>query len=174
MPTESLLLIVIVVYLASAIVWGLAKNWKYLKTIPDEKVGKEYYLHDERIVLTLAGFSLTALSLLISIQSKELAQISSTLLFFSIAFSSLVLSSIFIRAFRFLRFFIYLSDVLLNVGLLAFSCGFLVFFADRFSWNDGSTIVFAVLVFALFCLTLANYFFFSKTVSNQKRSEKIE
>jgi len=174
MSTESLLLGVVAVYLVLAIVWGLAKNWGYLKTTPDENVGKEYYLHNERITLTLAGFSLTALSLLISINSKELVQISSTLLFFSIAFSSLVLSSIFIRAFRFIRFFIYLSDVLLNAGLLAFSCGFLVFFADRFSWNDGSTMVFAALVFSVFCLILVNYFFFSKAVRDQKRSEKNE
>jgi len=172
MSTETVLLILILVYTVLAIVAGLIRGWKYLKTIPNEETGKEYHLHNERIVLTLAGFSLTALSLLISIQSKELVQISSTLFFFSIAFSSLVLSSIFIR-FRFRQFFIYLSDVLLNVGLLAIGCGFLIFFANKFSWNDGSTIVFTVLVIALFCLTLANYFFFSKIIRNWKGSEKV-
>lgn len=173
MSTETLLLILILVYMVLAIVVGLIRGWKYLKTIPNEETGKEYHLHNERIILTLAGFSLTALSLLISIQSRELAQISSTLFFFSIAFSSLVLSSILIR-FRFMQFLIYLSDVLLNVGLLSIGCGFLIFFANRFSWSDGSTIVFMVLVIALLCLTLANYFFFSKIVKNKKESEKIE
>lgn len=40
MSTELLLLVVIGVYLVSAVVWGLAKHRNYLKTTPDEKVGK--------------------------------------------------------------------------------------------------------------------------------------
>lgn len=157
------LLTLILVYMVLAIVVGLVKGWKYLKTAPNEKTGKEYHMHNERIVLTLAGFSLTAISLFVNIQIKELAQISSTLLFFSIAFSALILSSIFIR-FRLAQFFIYLSDVLLNVGLLAIGCGFMVFFVDRFSWFDGSTMVFITLVFVLFFVSLVNYFFFDRYV----------
>lgn len=163
LSSELLLIILILVYMVLAIVLGLIRGWKYLKSYPDEKLGKEYHRHNERIVLTLAGFSLTALSLFISIQFRELAQISSTLLFFSIAFSALISSSIFIR-FRIRKFFLYLSDVLLNVGLLAIGCGFLVFFGDRFSYYDSLTIVFVILVVVLFLVSLVNYFFFDKYV----------
>jgi len=170
--SEFWLLLVIAVYFFLAVLWGV-RRWKDMKESPDEKTGKEYHLHQERIVLTLAGFSLTALSILIGIQSRELCQISSILLFFSIAFSSLIMSSVLVR-FRIAEFFIYLSDVLLNVGLLAISCGFLVFLADRFSWTDGSTIVFMVLVVFLLCFTFAYYLSFNKILRNDKNSEENE
>lgn len=173
MSIEAWLLILILVYVILAILGGLITRWKYLKSIPKEEVGKEYHFHNERIILTLAGFSLTALSLLISLQSRDLLQISSTLLFFSLAFSSLILSSVIIR-FRVIQFLIYLSDILLNVGLLSISSGLLVFFANKFSLSDGSTIVFIILFIALFFLTLANYFFFLKIVGNRKEAEEIE
>ena len=169
--TKLLLIILILVYTVLAIVLGLIRGWKYLKSYPDEQRGKEYHRHNERIVLTLAGFSLTALSLFISIQFRELAQISSTLLFFSIAFSALILSSIFIR-FRIRQFFLYLSDVLLNVGLLSIGCGFLVFFVDRFSWYDSLAIVFSILVAVLFLTSLVNYFFFDKYAKYWQESDK--
>jgi len=160
---EQMLLVVIAVYVFLATVLGLLRGWKYLKGFPDEKTGKEYHLHNERIILTMTGFSLTAITLLISIQLTELAQISSTLVFFSIAFTSLVLSHISIR-FRVRNFFIYLSDVLLNLGLLSIGCGFLVFFANFFSSYDPTTITFVFLVGALFFVSLVNYFFFDRYV----------
>lgn len=172
MTSEFWLLLVIAVYFFLAVLWGVIR-WKHMKESPDEKTGKEYHLHQERIVLTLAGFSLTALSILIGIQSRELSQISSILLFFSIAFSSLIMSSVLVR-FRIAEFFIYLSDVLLNVGLLAISCGFLVFLADRFLWTDGSTIVFMVLVVFLLCFTFAYYLSFNKILRSDKNSEENE
>lgn len=171
--SELLLIILILVYAVLAIVLGLIRGWKYLESYPDEERGKEYHRHNERIVLTLAGFSLTALSLFISVQFRELAEISSTLLFFSMAFSALILSSIFIR-FRLRKFFLYLSDVLLNVGLLAIGCGFLVFFEDRFSWHNSLTIVFGFLVTALFLISLINYFFFDKYVKYWQEAIKNE
>jgi uncharacterized membrane protein YccC len=137
-----------------------------MRKAQDEEKGRTYHLHQERIVLMLAGFSLTALSILIGIQSRELSQISSSLVFFSIAFSSLVMSAVAIR-FRIAEFFIYLSDVLLNVGLLAISCGFLVFFADRFSWTDGSTIIFMVLVIALLTFTFVYYLSLNRILKSE-------
>ena len=59
---ELLLLVLILVYMVLAIILGLVRGWKYLKEYPDEKTGKEYHWHNERITLTLAGFSLTAFS----------------------------------------------------------------------------------------------------------------
>lgn len=168
---EQLLIILIAVYMILAVVLGLVRGWNYLKSIPDEKVGKEYHWHNERIALILAGFSLTALSLFLSVQFKGLAQISSTLIFFSIAFSVLILSTISIRL-RFRKFFVYLSDVLLNAGYLAIGCGFLTFFVDFLSWSDGSTIVFAIFVIVLFFVSLLNYFFFDRYTEYWRGGEK--
>ena len=172
---ELMLLILIVVYVLLATVLGLIRGWNYLKDSPDEKTGRDYHLHNESITLTLAGFSLTALALLVSIRFNELAQISSILKFFALAFTTLILSALFIR-WRFRNFFVYLADVFLNAGLLSIGCGFLVFFVEFFSWYDSSTIVFIILVVALFFLSLANYFFFDRYVQywrgGEKRSEK--
>lgn len=173
MTIDSLLLIVVTIYFVLAILWGVIR-WKHMKKAQDEREGREYHLHQERIVLMLAGFSLTALSILIGIQSRDPAsQISSVVVFFSVAFSSLIMSAVVVR-FRIAEFFIYLSDVLLNVGILAISCGFLVFFADRFSWTDGSTIVFMVLVVSLLVFTFAYYLFYNNILRTEKSSERIE
>lgn len=168
---DLILLILIVVYMFLATVLGLVRGWKYLKGYPDEKKGKEYHQQNESITLTLAGFSLTALALLLSIQFEELSQISSTLMFFSIAFTTLISSFLSIR-WRFRNFFIYLSDVFLNTGLLSIGCGLLVFFANVFSWYDGSTIVFAILVVVLFFVSLVNYFFFDRYTKHWRVEEK--
>jgi len=168
---ELILLILIVAYMVLAIVLGLVRGWNYLKGSPVEKTGKEYHWHNERIVLTLAGFSLTALSLFLSIQFKELAQISSTLIFFSIAFSTLILSSLFLRL-RVRRFSTYLADVFLNTGLLSIGCGLLVFFAKFVSPYDGSTIVFTLLVVALVFVSLVNYFFFDRYMKYWREEKK--
>jgi hypothetical protein len=168
----SLLLVVITIYFVFAMLWSVLQRG-HMKEAQDEEVGKEYHLNQERIVLMLAGFSLTALSILIGLQSKGQTQISPILVFFSVAFSSLIMSAVIVR-FRIAQFFVYLSDVLLNVGLLAISCGFLVFFADTFSWTDGSTIVFMVLVVVLIVFTFAYYLSLNKILRTEKSSEKIE
>lgn len=166
---ELMLLILILVYLVLAIMLGLVRGWNYLKKYPVEKTGRAYHWHNERITFTY-GFSLTALALFLSIQFRELAQISSTLIFFSTAFTTLILSSIFIR-FRIRNFFLYLSDVLLNTGMLSIGCGFLVFFTSVFAY-DGSTIVFIILVIALFVVSLVNYFFFDRYTEYWREGEK--
>lgn len=161
MTLELMLLILIIVYVFLATILGLARRWNYLKSFPDEKKGKEYHWHNESITFTLAGFSITAIALLVSIQFNELAQISSTLEFFSIAFTTLILSSLFLRL-RIRRLFTYLADVFLNAGLLSIACGFLVFFANVFSLYDGSTIVFIFLVVALLIMFSVNYLLFDR------------
>ena len=170
---EIMLLILVIVYMVFATILGLVRGWNYLKGFPDEEKGKDYHFHNERITLTLAGFSLTALALLVGIGFQELAQIRSTLKFFSVAFATLILSSLFIR-WRFRNFFIYLADVFLNTGLLSIGCGFLVFFADFFSWHDSSTTVFIILVVVLFFASLANYFFFDRYTQHWRGGEKKE
>jgi len=168
---EVALLFLVAIYIALAIIFGLVRGWNYLKGIPSEEREKEYHWHNERIVLTLAGFSLTALSLFLSIQLKELPQISSILIFFSIAFSTLVLSSLSLRL-RVRRFSIYLADVFMNAGLLSIGCGFLAFFAEAVSWYDGSTIIFVILVIALFLASLINQFYFDRYTKYWREGEK--
>jgi len=149
----------ILAYLVLAIALGVIKGRKYLSSKPNQKKGKDYFMHTERTVLTLAGFSLTALTLLVSIQFRELAQLSSTIFFFSVAFSSMIISYV-SSLMRLMRFFTYVSDVLLNTGLLAIACGFFAFFGNFLSWSNGSTIVFAVLLTVLFVGALYEEYFF--------------
>lgn len=158
---ETVLLILIPVYIVVATVLALIRRFKYLKNAPDEKRGGEYYRHSERIHLTFAGFSLTALALLIGLQINEVVQLSSTIQFFSLAFSLLIMSFVFLQ-FRFKNFFVFFSDVFFNAGLLSIGCGFLVFFAKNLSWYDNSTLIFLVLVIALSIALLANYKLFDK------------
>lgn len=168
---ELILLVLILAYMILALVLGLIRGRKYLKASPVEKTGREYYRHNERMNFILAGFSLTAIVLLMNIHfnAQIQTQISSILLFFSIAFTSLVLSTIFIR-FRVRNIFLYLSDVLSNVGLLSIGSGFLVFFADVFAFT-GSTIIFIIFVVVLFSLSLVNYFFFDKYTKHWRSEE---
>jgi len=121
---DFLLLVVILIYFVLAMLWG-ALHWKHMKEPTDEKEGREYHLNHERIVLMLAGFSLTALSILIGLQSREQTQISSILVFFSVAFSSLLLSAVIVR-FRIAEFFIYLSDRQVKSILKHFVVSFVV------------------------------------------------
>lgn len=169
---ETLLLSLIFVYIVLAVFLGLVRGWCYLKKRPVEKTGKEYHFHNETIIFSLAGFSLTALSLFLSIQFSKLAQISSIILFFSIAFTTLIFSSIFIRL-RIRNFFLYLSDVFMNVGLLSIVCGFLVFFFSVFV-SDILIIVFTILVVGLFLMSLVNYYFFDKYTEFWREGEKSE
>jgi len=171
---EFTLLILIAIYIFLSIILGLIRGWKYLRRVPNEEMEKEYHFHNERVILILAGFSLTALSIVISQLTVEPTELSSTLIFFSLALCVLILSSIALRL-RVRRFSIYLSDVLLNAGLLSIGCGFLIFFAKTFSWFDISTIIFTILVVLIFLATLVNYFYFDRYMRywrGNKRSEQ--
>jgi len=161
---EMMLLISILVYIVLAIALASLKGHKYLNNAPREEIGKEYHQHNERINLIFAGFSLTALALLLDFQLSSIIQ------FFSLAFSLLILSFVFLR-FRFKNLFVYLSDVLLNAGLLSIGCGFLVFFSN-ISWFDGSTIIFSVFFVALYIASLVNCYFFIELIENKEGEKK--
>ena len=167
---ELVLFFLISIYLLLATGLAFFRCRKYLKKHPNEKIGVAYYHNDERNTLTFAGFSLTALSLLVGLQFNKIIPLSSTIQFFSLAFALIVLSFTSIR-FRFVNAFVYLSDILLNAGLLSIGCGFLVFFAGQVSWLDGSTVIFSILVFVLFLASLINYIFFDK-YSRELEGEK--
>jgi len=169
---EFWLIILVAVYLAVAIGIGSYRSRKYLfEGHPNEKKGMEYHHQNETVTLTFAGFSLTALALLVSIRFDNLSSISSILQFFSLSLLFFILSSITLR-FRIVNFFVYISDVLLNAGLLSIACGFLVFFGENVSWIDGSTLVFSILVIAIFVASLANYILFDKYAQNRESEVK--
>jgi hypothetical protein len=156
---ELSLTILVVGYLFLATVIAFIRCKKYLKGHPNETKSVSYYHNDERNTLTFAGFSLTALALLVGLQFNGEIPLSTTIQFFSLAFALMVLSFTFIR-FRFVNAFIYLSDVFLNGGLLSIGCGFLVFFVESVSISDASTIIFTLLLIALVAASLVNYIFF--------------
>jgi MFS family permease len=172
-PTDIVLLVLISIYMILAILLGLLGGWRYQRSVPKEETGREYHMQSERVVLTLAGFSLTSLSLFVSIQFRELAQLSSTILFFSIALSVLVLSYISLLM-RFRQFFLYLSNILVNTGLLSIASGFLVFFESFLSWSNGSTIVFSVLVILVFIGILVDQFFYYQHIKNWEKVKEDE
>ena len=168
---EITLTALIIIYIMSAIIIASFRCKKYLKAHPIETIGLPYYHHDERNALTFAGFSLTAIALLIGLQFNKLISLASIIQFFSLAFMLMVLSYTFLR-FRFVNASIFISDILLNSGLLSIGFGFLVFFAENVSWFDSSTIVFIVLSFALILTSLINYAFFYKYSREQGSKEK--
>jgi hypothetical protein len=174
LSVELFLSSLVLAYPVLAIILGIRKAWSYLtsksnaKTEEQKREERDYLRHKERISLTFAGFSLTALTLFVSIQLRELAQLSSTIFFFSTAFSLLILSYLSSLISR-VRFFTYLSDVLLNTSLLAIACGFLIFFGNFLSWNNGSTIIFIILATALFVgASYEQYFFLEVTKDFQE------
>lgn len=169
---ELVLFCLIAVYLLLATILAFFRCRKYLRKHPDEKIGVAYYHNDERNTLTFAGFSLTALALLVGLQINRSLVLSSEIQFFSLAFALILMAFLCLR-FRFVNISIYLSDVLLNAGLLSIGCGFLVFFIKNVSWFDGSTIIFIILVTVLFLVSLVNYIFFD-VYSRGTEGEKSE
>jgi hypothetical protein len=167
---EISLLLLVMAYLAIAIGIGSYRLNTYLKRHPNEKQGKDYHFQHSNASLTLSGFSLTAIALLITIQYSGITDaplvqsaISPTLTFFSLSFLFLILSPVLLN-FRFVNFFVYIADVFFSAGLLAIACGFLVFFGETTSWTDWTSLIFGTLVFALFLTSLINYSLFESIV----------
>jgi len=158
---ELLLFVLIAFYVLFASILAFVGSRKYLADHPDEEIGRAYFQNDERNNLAFAGFSLTALALLVGLQFNKIIPLSTTIQFFSLAFTLIIISYLFVR-FRYMNVFVYLSDVLLNAGLLSIGCGFLVFFAKNVSPSDSSTVIFTILVLVLFIASFVNYFFFQK------------
>jgi len=159
---EPVLLVLLVGYVLSFLLLGLTEGRKYLTSPP--KIGEEYItsvLHSEDVTLTLAGLAMTALSLFISVRYENLGEITSILLFFSISFSTLILSSC-LTHFRTKRLFLYVSDVLSNTGLMAFGCGFLIFFVRIFQWSEGLTLIFTIFVASFLILSLSHLYKYHK------------
>jgi hypothetical protein len=156
------LFVLLVGYVLSFLLFGITEGRKYLTSPP--KIGEEYttsVLHSEDVTLTLAGLAMTALSLFISVRYENLEEITSVLLFFSISFCTLVLSSC-LTHFRTKRLFLYMSDVLSNTGLMASGCGFLSFFVRVFQGSEGLSLIFAIFVASFLVLSLSHVYKYHK------------
>lgn len=114
---------------------GATKGRKYLKGYSSPEASKEYLFHSVDVVLTLAGLAITALALFIGFGLRNLAQLSSIILFFSISFVALTLSSNLTRFPK--RIYKFIADVLADTGILAIGCGFLVFFENQLQLSNG-------------------------------------
>lgn len=85
------------------------------------------YMQMENSALVLAGFALTALTVLISVYSNNLARVNDMITFFSLSFVLLVVVSL-LTYFRTHNLFSFLCYAFRYASVLAIGNGFLVFF----------------------------------------------
>ena len=168
---EGSLTALLLVYVLSAISLGLVKGRKYLGEHPKEEKERDYFFHTEEITLALAGFALTALVLFISLRFENLAEFVAAILFFSIAFSTLTLSYIFMRI-RTTRLFPYISNVMMDTGLLAIGCGFFIFFWQKLQWDMGIAIVYIVFISVFLALSLVDFYFYLEYWKEKESEQK--
>ena len=130
-------------------VLGFKKYRKALHSYSLMKDNKKGAFYTEEIVLTLAGFSVTAIALIVSIRFQNLALVYSIVSFFSISFVVLALS------WNLMRFqtetWDFISSVLADLGILSLGCGFFVFFFRNLSVaSPEAYIIFGIFLWAFF------------------------
>jgi hypothetical protein len=127
---EISLLVLLLVYISTFMGFAFTKGRKYLESYPQGKDNKDYVFQFQNSSLTLAGLSITAIVLIVSLKFEgtfsSLTSFSAILLFFSISFVTLALAWDLIRFPREIYHFV--SGVLSDIGVLSIGCGFLVFF----------------------------------------------
>lgn len=155
---EESLIALLLIYMFSSIIIALVRGRKYLAEHPKEEKERDYFFHSEEMTLILAGFALTALVLFISL-SQNLVEFASVILFFSTAFLMLTLSYIFMQL-RTTRLLPYLSNVMMDTGLLSIGCGFLVFFWQKFQWSFGISIVYVLFIILFVVLSMVNFYYY--------------
>jgi hypothetical protein len=170
---EELLSVLVLLYIALPLVFGLWKGRKYLLNSP--KIGEDYFafiFHSDDVVLAIAGFSLTALSLFIGLYQESLGKVASILLFFSFSFSLMVLSAAANR-FQTRRIFPFVADLLADCGLLGLACGFLVFFWQNLQWLEGIVVIFSVFIALFLLLSILHFYkyykFWSLETDNRRK-----
>jgi hypothetical protein len=159
---EEPLLFVVFLYIALPLLFGFWKGRKYLLKAP--RIGEDYFafvFHSDDLVLALAGFSLTALSLFIGLYQESIGKVASILLFFSISFSLLILSATFSR-FHTRRIFAFIGDLVADAGLLGLACGFLVFFWQTFQWLEGIVVIYAGFIAIFILLSFLHFYKYHK------------
>ena len=170
---EQWLLILILAYVLAFVLLGVTKGREYFKSYSSGKK-VEYLFHSVDVTLTLAGLSITSSALFIGLGVENLGRFSSIILFFSISFVVLALSSNFARFPR--RFYTFIADLLADVGILAIGCGFLVFFVNELSLSYGLILIYGlfIAVFVLLsCLDLYKYYKYWSLFEVEKRKNKL-
>jgi hypothetical protein len=170
---EEALLILLFAYVMAFLLLGVIKGRKHLKGYSFPEASKEYLFHSVDVVLTLAGLAITALALFIGFGLDNLEKLSSIILFFSISFVALTLSSSFARFPR--RVYTFIADMLADMGILAIACGFLAFFGHQPQWSNGLVLVygaFIVIFLALSSLDLYKYYRYWAIIESQTTQEK--
>jgi len=140
---EQWLLVLLFAYILAFVLLGLTKGRKYFKLYSSGKE-VEYFFHSVNVTLTLAGLSVTSLALFIGLGIENLQRFSSIILFFSISFVVLALSSNFARFPR--RFYTFIADLFADVGVLAIGCGFLVFFVNELPLSYGLILTYGLFI----------------------------
>lgn len=181
---EQWLLILLLAYVLAFVLLGLTKGRKYFKSYSSGKESGEYFFHSVEVTLTLAGLSITSLALFIGLGIDHLKRFSSIILFFSISFVMLALSSNFARFPR--RFYTFIADILADVGILAIGCGFLVFFVNELSLSYGLILTYGLFIIVfifLSCFDLYKYYRYwlsfeerekEKTLNKEKALVKLK
>jgi hypothetical protein len=160
-------------YVLTFVLLGLAKGRKYFKSYSSGTESGEYFFHSVEVTLTLAGLSITSLALFIGLGIENLKRFSSIILFFSISFAVLALSSNFARFSR--RFYTFIADILADVGLLAIGCGFLVFFVGELSLSYGLILTYGLFIavfILLSCFDLHKYYKYWSLFEVKERKNK--
>jgi hypothetical protein len=156
MLLEEALLILLFCYITGFLLFGLAKGRKYFKSYYSRKSSGDYLFHSIDVTLTLAGLSMTALALIVGLGFEHLERMSSIILFFSISFVALALSSNVARFPR--RSYTFIADVLADVGILGIGCGFLAFFEKELPSFYGLKIVYSIFIIVFMILTSLELF----------------
>jgi hypothetical protein len=141
----------LLVYVTICLLFGFVKGRKYLKNYRSGKASEDYLFHSLDATLTLAGLAITSLAILIGLGLQNLERVSSIVLFFSISFVAFALSSNFMRFPR--RFYGYIADVLVDTGVLAIGCGFLVFFEKELPSFYELSLTFVLFIIAFLVLS---------------------
>jgi uncharacterized membrane protein len=151
---------------------GLIKGRKYFKSYSDEKTAGDYLFHSVSVTLTLAGLAVTAIALFVGLGLESLEQLSSIILFFSISFVTLALSSNLARFPR--RAYSLIGDVLADVGVLSIGCGFLVFFVHTLPLSYGLTLTYSLFIAFFLILSALDFYKYYKywSLFNDEKEKK--
>lgn len=171
---EQWLLILLLAYVLSFALLGLAKGRQYFKSYSSGKASDEYFLNSVNATLTLAGLSITSLAIFIGLGISNLERFSSIILFFSISFVAFAVSSDIARFRR--GFYTFIADVIQNVGILAVGCGFLVFFEKELPSSYGLILTYGLFItvfILLSCLDFYKYYrYWSSFETANKKNNK--
>jgi O-antigen/teichoic acid export membrane protein len=151
---------------------GLIKGRRYFRSYSDEKT--EYLFHSVNVTLTLAGLAVTAIALFVGLGLENLKQLSSIILFFSMSFVTLALSSSLAKLPR--RAYNFIGDVLADMGVLAIGCGFLIFFEHELPSSYALTLTYSLFIAFFLILSLLDLYKYYKywSVFNDVQEEKTK